>query len=317
MINIAILTNDLENENEWFFKYIHNYAKDRNITFLRCMVKEYSVIKKEFENIWEYDDTRQSYNQSNKKIDLIWPRFNRIFFKLSCMNQKIPLINNHTLYELARDKWITYENLTLYSPYSTLLSNITDDENLIGNFSWEYVILKPRTGSKWRWIKKVKKDELVNHKIDGNSFFWEYIDTKQIIVQQFVDNSQWIDNITDKIHDIRVVIFWQDIPYIIVRTPEWDDFRCNLAQWGGLFFITMDDLPVYIQEAILHIKESIEEIIDSLNWYYSIDICYSKNDQKVYLIEVNSNIWLWHLQHDNTIRDIYADNILKLIQKKI
>jgi glutathione synthase/RimK-type ligase-like ATP-grasp enzyme len=148
MINIAILTNDLENENEWFFKYIHNYAKDKDITFLRCMVKEYSVIKKEFENIREYDHNKQLYVKTSKKIDLVWPRFNRIFFKLSCIHQKIPLINNHTLYELARDKWITYENLTLYSPYSTLLSNITNDESLVDNFSSEYVILKPRTGSK-------------------------------------------------------------------------------------------------------------------------------------------------------------------------
>jgi hypothetical protein len=135
MINIGILTNDLENENEQFFKYIHHYTQDSNITFLRCLVKEYSVIKKEFENVREYNHMSDLYVKTNKKIHLVWPRFNRIFFKLSCINQRIPLINSHTLYELTRDKWVTYKNLTSYSPYSILLSNIINDENLINNFS--------------------------------------------------------------------------------------------------------------------------------------------------------------------------------------
>lgn len=316
MINVVILTNSLENPFEEIFQELDKYGRKYNIRFLRAMLHEYSITNKVFQNIREYNQEKNIYIKVDCRIDLVWPRFNKIFFRLACINQKIPLINSHTLYELARDKWISYENLTLYSPYSTLLSNIINDENLINNFSWDFVILKPRTGSKWRWIKKVKKNELINHKIDGSSFFWEYIDTKQIIVQQFVDNSQWIDGITDKIHDIRVVIFWQEIPYIIVRTSEWDDFRCNLVQWGDLFFIKMEELPINIQEAILHIKESIESIIDSLKWYYSIDICYSKQDKKVYLIEVNSNIWLWHLQHDDAIRNIYANSIINLMQSK-
>jgi glutathione synthase/RimK-type ligase-like ATP-grasp enzyme len=182
--------------------------------------------------------------------------------------------------------------------------------SIIDNFSASKLVMKPIYGAQWVWVSLVEKDAIYD--LSRRETIQSYSD---YVIQDFVDFSWGIPWIVDGIHDVRLVVFGKKVVYVLIRVPHGSDFRCNISQDGGYFFIDFADLPMSMQQDALIIIDRLNLFTGWEKYAYSVDIALWV-DGKTYLIEFNSAIGLKHLvpAFSSAYADRYLQGIFSLFE---
>ncbi len=317
---IGLFTWDPNSEHEFYYQYLSDYFYSKWIQIVRLTMKKYDIRDKKFKEYRIRDKLSETYNLIQKEItpDLCYYTRNSITHRLLDLSHNCKMLNNLLLTEIAIDKYVQYGLFEEHFGYTKTFAQINSEpEEYLSKFQTEEVIIKPRDWTFWQWIKKILKnnilDEIANYKSHSYS---ESLKLRDMIVQEFVDSSAGIPGIVKWIHDIRAIIFGDKIWYYCVRSASGDNFLCNVHQWSKTQNIPTSKMPVEYTDKVQEIVSKMNNLIYSTDCIYSIDF-FVDRDWNFKLIELNSNPWLIMIKDDLEFRQIYADNLLGIIQNKL
>jgi glutathione synthase/RimK-type ligase-like ATP-grasp enzyme len=249
-----------------FFAYYKEYRKSG---FLR--------------RAWEFDKGCWK-KVSNRDIDLVYSRFNAAEFKKNrkvsdveklkqAMAEDVSLINHPHLEEFCWDKRIVAEVFPEYCPKTFLVNTLSGLKTVLPKIKSNMIVLKPRYGTLGKAVKIIPKDKLPS-KILRNT-----------IVQEFIDSSKGIKGITNKIHDLRIIVANGKVDHCHVRTPKKGMLAANMALGGKKSFVRKE----LLSKSAKNIVSQVDKVLS--NYYprlYSIDLIFNRYNRP-YIVECNSS----------------------------
>ncbi len=243
----------------------------------------------EFSNSWQFKNW-ELVETGHLKVDIL---YNKGYF---IPDNNIEIFNKIELDEICTNKWKTYDLFEEYCPKTILAGNEEEFLICLKQIKTEKIVIKPLDEEEWNWV-----------------FIWnsEYIRKcpKQypILVQEFIDSSNWIPGIIEWIHDLRVAVINWKILYSFVRTPAPWELLANVARGWKLKFIDIKTLPKKVLDIVFSIDKKFEKFWKRFYW---IDMAFTKNWIKI--IELNSQLWL--LKNDtNHAFKIMKEEIVKML----
>jgi glutathione synthase/RimK-type ligase-like ATP-grasp enzyme len=187
-------------------------------------------------------------------------------------------VNPLALKVFGNDK---FRMLTLFREYTKrffLVESSADLTEVLKNFSPEdLVVAKPVNGIKGRGIFIEKAHSLPSLLPSLHEPY---------LLQEFIDTSKGIPNITSTHHDIRFAIANGKIILAALRTPQTGSLLANVAQGGSIEEIPLTALPQSLREQAERIKETLNTLFGPA--YYSLD--FGVEQGTAYLFEVNDRI---------------------------
>lgn len=303
-----------EHQSDYEASFIHftHHAEQFWYKIVRLQIQDYDVLNNKFTKVRTYNIQENRYDHLEEEIpeiDIILHRFNHCLFPLFSIADHFTTINTFAFLELSHDKYYTAKYFQDFSPLSQVVARPIEDPTKPEHLAHiEKFVMKPRTWSRWHGVILWTREDVVTASQERQ---WSW---NSLIVQEFIDSSWWVPGIVEWIHDIRVIVFAGKIPYVIVRTPETGDFRCNLAQWGNQKVIAYTSLPIYWQETIHRIMDKVQSLTNDPFCVYSIDL-FEDNNHNIRLIELNSSIWLWFLDTFPDLRMITLEYLCWVCDK--
>jgi hypothetical protein len=215
---------------------------------------------------------------STKKIiraDAVYDRSGGLEFPPPKVKKTLNCLSFKTL---CNDKNSMYSSLGKFMPKSIKIKNKKELGMALAHFPAKKIaVLKPAKGLGGKGIAIDLPENLAKTKLESGT---EYV------LQQFIDTSRGIKNITQGRHDLRVVIIDKEITLAHVRNPKEGSYLANVAQGGKIEELPIEKIPA----SAVKVTKKIQEIIDKKYNYplYSIDFGFE--DEKPYVFELNDQI---------------------------
>lgn len=255
----------------YFFEYGEKMGFDM---FLASGKKNY-LGELNFKNPLFFNGTIFITTKKNICADAVYDRSGGLNFPPPAM-QKI--LNNLKFKTLCNNKNSMYLLLGKFMPKSFKIKNQAELKKALLKFPAKKVaVLKPANGLGGKGII-----------IDIPKNLAQIILAKktEYVLQQFVDTSHGIKDITKEKHDLRIILIDEKIVMASVRTPKEGSYLANVAQGGKIQEINIKKIPA---EAFVLTKK-IQKILDKKYNYplYSIDLGFENG--KPYVFELNDQI---------------------------
>ena len=212
-------------------------------------------------------------------------------------------LNGRTFKLLCNDKNATKELLSDFMPKSFAVRTREDLRRHLEEFSQEeYLVFKPAKGMCGEGILIDTPQEIAQSPLQPDV---EYV------LQEFIDTASGIPGITDRRHDLRIVIVNGKITLAHVRTPKEGSLLANVAQGGSLQEIPINTIPPFIMRAVERIQDSIDPSFGFP--IYSIDFGI-QNGNAAFVFELNDQIGF--PRENMKARHIFVKNIIDSLEKK-
>jgi glutathione synthase/RimK-type ligase-like ATP-grasp enzyme len=213
--------------------------------------------------------------KKNICADAVYDRSGGLSFPPPTMKK---ILNNLKFKTLCNNKNSMYVLLGKFMPKSFKIKNQAELKKALLKFPAKKVaVLKPANGLGGKGII-----------IDIPKNLAQIILAKktEYVLQQFVDTSHGIKDITKEKHDLRIILIDEKIVMTSVRTPKEGSYLANVAQGGKIQEINIKKIPA---EALVLTKK-IQKILDKKYNYplYSIDLGFENG--KPYVFELNDQI---------------------------
>lgn len=253
---------------------------------------------KEFSHyfIWNWNN----YERIDEKIklNLLWNRDSENFIKKI---HDLEVINNFKFDEICRDKFKTYELFKEFSANTFLLNSYEDLLENLNKIKTKKIVLKPRFWERCEWIYIIKKEEIREELYEN----WN-----NILLQEFLDSSNWIDWLVEWCHELNIyIINWQFAWARLKKASNWC-LICNVS-WDNNSFVT------WLKKANISKKllDEVKKLDKKLNHFkfrlYRADFVYT--DKWEYkLIELNSRPWI--MNKNTEWKDYYWDFNWKVVE---
>lgn len=223
--------------------------------------------------------------------DLIW---NRDSENVIPQINDCPILNSQDFDELCRDKISTYENFKDFSAKTFLLNSYDDLLKNISKIETELIVLKPRFGEQCQWIFIIKKDEISPDL---------YEDWTDVLLQDFLDSSCWIQGLVEGLHEINVFCINWRFAWARVKKPAEGNLISSAtgSSIWKVWWITEEQVPTELKEELAQLDKSLEKFPLRL---YRADFVYTTLG-KFKMIEMNSRPGIMH--PDKEWKDFYWD----------
>lgn len=208
---------------------------------------------------WHYKNGKFSLTKKKLKIDLAYDRSGGIDFPPN--GAKLNVVNPREFKVLAWDKWATYQEIGQYMPATFLVNSESDIRDALPKAKTDIVVLKPFNGLKGLGVFIGNKNDAVSFKFPEKF--------KKYIMQEFVDTSGGIPEITDGRHDLRVAVVNGKAVWCHIRTPKGEALIANAAQGGSVRELSYDSVPA-----------AVKKIVDEISVYF-----YKKFGNTIYSID--------------------------------
>ena len=250
-------------------------GEERGIKFYRAPLYSFDYKKKNFNRGWSFQNNKWIiinniipdvvFDKASYDSDLIATK-NKI-------SSIFPFVNSPAFDEITSNKFITYCLFKDYMPKSYLVYNKKDISENINCLQGNKFVVKPVTGVEGRAVMIVAKKDIKNIKIK-----------EPMLLQDFVDSSKGINNIVSGYHDLRIIIFNNEVFGSYVRTPKKKSLLANISQGGKRIILDKNSIP---PKALKIAKHVIKTFSNFDNLFYSVDFIFDK-DQNPYILEINS-----------------------------
>lgn len=240
--------------------------------------------------------------------DILWVRTNQALYHLDQMFCYAPFttVPSMRLKHIESDKYQVYQFVKDFQPKTALLTTFYFYKWLQDEFG-EKLVIKPVSGSGGYGIEFYDKKDITSTKV-----FQKYSGTESFhLVQEYKCFSDGCPDLVEGNHDVRLVFTWRDPMMNYIRMPKSGSLKSNIADWGTQFSIPMNDIP----QVLLDMSTQIQEKLGiQKNDLYSFDFAYCMDEDKWYLIEINSAPWIWFPETDHKYRDIFYNDTAKFFK---
>ena len=251
---------------------------------------------------WVFDKGKFKIIKERVKIDLIYDRVGGITFPPE--DDQMLVVNRRDFKLLAWDKWKTYQKVGEYMPKTFWVGELSGIGKVVDKITTKNIVVKPYNSLKGNDVFIGQKENLEN-------FIPEKAGRKYIL-QEFVDTSKGIPNLTGGSHDLRVVIINNKVVWSHIRVPAEGKFLANAAQGGNLTEIDYDKVPEDVKKIVKEISNRFYKKYD--NPVFSIDFGINeKGEPKIF--EINDQIGFprWEMKN----RDIFLKALIENFKSKI
>ena len=194
-----------------------------------------------FGGAWLFKDGKFEKVNNLIKVDLVFDWVGNLMFPPR-NNNKLKVVNSREFKELCWNKWEAYQKLEDYMPETYWVGNLNNTQRFVGKVKTENIVLKPYNGLQG-------KDVFIGPKEKVKDFRPERPGRKYIL-QEFVDTSRGIPNLTPGKHDLRVVIINNKVVWSHIRVPAKGKMLANRAQGGALTEIDYQKVPESVKKIV-------------------------------------------------------------------
>lgn len=254
-----------------------------------------------FSHYFVWDLSNYKRIDEKVKIDLLW---NRDSENIIPDINDLEMLNRPEFDEICRDKIKTYEVFKDFSAKTFLLNSFSDLENYIWEIETDKIVLKPRAWEQCKWIYVIDKSEM--HK-------WLYENWKDILLQEFLDSSIWINWLVEWLHEIQVFCINWEFAWSRVKQPAKWSFISS-ATWSNIWTVRWLKRSEVPNELLKEIKKLDSLILNYPLRLYRADFVNTKKWYK--MIEINSRPWVMH--KDKEWKEFYWDfngKVVELVKK--
>lgn len=237
------------------------------------------------------------------KIDLVFDWVGSLLFPPK--NEKsLRVVNIRKFKELTCNKWEAYLKLADYMPKTYWVGNIKNAAGLVNLITTKNIVFKPYDGLRGKGIFIGSKKDLKNFKPGKKR-------TKYIL-QEFIDTSNGISNLTPGKHDLRIVVINREVVWCHIRVPAEGSLLANAAQGGNLTEIDYGKVPKSVKKIVKAISKNFYEEYD--NPMFSLDFGIDRTGTPK-IFEINDQIGFprWEMKK----RDVFLKALIQNFHEKI
>lgn len=256
-----------------------------------------------FKGGWFYNQGQFWLRKKPIKIDLVYDRTGGLQFPPE-KNKEMEVVDCRSFKIFCWDKWRAYQSLRKFMPQTFWIEKKTALKSVLIKIKSSWVVLKPNAGLKSLGVFiGPKKEALVFN------FLEKY---PQYIAQEFIDTSGGIPGITDKTHDLRIVIINGEPVWSCVRIKRQEGFGMKIVPGGKQEVDYQAQVPETVKRVVKRISSEFFDKYD--NPIFSLDFGIDKKGRP-YLFEVNDQIGFprWEMK----VRDKFLNALIKNFEIKL
>lgn len=265
-------------EYQYSYEYFYSLCKKNDIQMYRASYEWYDYKKHIFKYAWIYEGEGANWKKVYNIIpDLIYDKTKarlETYLKKELMSERYSFINDLSFTRIVDDKFITSLIFPQWSKKSWMISSKKELELILPKLHSSKIVIKPISESGGKDVQIIKKSEAL--KVAGIG--------KEYLVQEFIDSSKGVPNVSKKMHDLRLVFVNDKLIYAYIREPKKGSFLANLAQGGSLIIVPKNKLPKNLQPIIKYAHEIFATFSPRV---YSMDFMFDEKG-KPWIVELNS-----------------------------
>ncbi len=257
----------------------------------------------QFNGAWLFGNGKFERIEKIIKIDLVFDWVGSLAFPPK--NDKyLKTVNTREFKELACNKWEAYLKLHDYMPRTYWVGELKNVDSKLSQVTTKNIVLKPYDGLRGKGIfigLKEKLKDFKSKKLGG-----------KYILQEFVDTSGGIPNLTPGKHDLRIVVVNGGAVWCHIRVPMEGSFLANAAQGGNLTEINYKQVPESVKKIVKIISGKFYKEYD--NPVFSLDFGINK-EGKPLIFEINDQIGFprWEMKN----RDNFLNGLVRNFSSKL
>lgn len=254
-----------------------------------------------FKHAFIYASDHFEPHSTEINADAIFDRSGGIFFPPKEIGNKT--LNCREFKCLCNDKNSMKDALGDFMPKSERIHNQEELLSHIGSYeNSPLVVLKPSRGMQGKDIIIDSPKNIARVKLKHET---EYT------LQEFIETSSGIPEITPSHHDLRIVVANGKIVLSHVRTPKSGSLLANVAQGGSIQEVSVKNIPNFIRETVEKVQAIIDEKYDFP--LYSIDFGV-QNKTTPFIFELNDQIGF--PSETMAGSDLFIQEILRSLEKR-
>jgi len=292
---------------QYSYEYFYDLCKLNGIQMYRASYQWYDYKKHLFTHAWIFEGKGGKWKKvSNIKPDLVYDKTkarSEIYLKKELIEEHYPFINNLSFTKLIDDKFITGLLFANWSKKNWLVKNNADIFLAMKNIRSRKFVLKPLSESGGKGIYILNKNKITTLPKINSPY----------ILQEFIDSSHGVPNVSRKMHDLRLVCINDKIIYSYIREPKNGSFLANLAQGGSLIIVPNQKLPSSLMPIIKHANEIFESFTPRI---YSIDFMFDEKE-KPWVVELNSMPGLYFTPAEKSSMFTMYDELISVFKSHL
>lgn len=256
-----------------------------------------------FNGAWLFKNGEFEKVEKEIKIDLVFDWVGNLLFPPKD-EKNLMVVNSREFKELSCDKWKAYSVIGEYMPKTFWVGEFKNAVKKLSNISTQNIVLKPYDGLRGKGIFIGPKEGLKDFKPDKEN--------RKYILQEFVDTSHGIPNITPGKHDLRIVVVNGEVVWCHVRVPAEGTFLANAAQGGNLTEVDYNRVPESVKRIVEIVSKDFYKTYD--NPIFSLDFGVNeKGEPKIFEINDQMGFPKWEMKN----RDTFLKALVKNFDEKI
>ncbi len=289
---------------QYSYEVFYTLCKQGGIQMYRASYQWYDYKKNIFRHAWTYEDNQ--WKRVHDIIpDIIYDKTRshaESSYKKESIGIHYSFVNDLRFTRIIDDKFLSSLLFQEWSKRSIIVRNPIELQKNISEITTEKVVLKPINESGGKGIQIFEKENAKDISFSGEH-----------IIQDFIDSSHGVPNMSSTMHDFRIVLVNNAIIYAYIREPKSGSFLANLAQGGSLRIIHNKDIP----QSVRPIIDRAQSIFSSFQpKIYTIDIMFDK-DRFPWIVELNSMPGLYFTPEERPSMEKMYHALLTVFQEKL
>jgi len=253
------------------YEKLYTVAAERGIKMTRASM--HWLTNKGFSRGWTFE------NGTWKKIKafkpgLIWdksPYRISLLPKKRRLHRQFPVINSIALEQIVSDKFLTHLIFPKFTAKTFVVHNRQEAKQAAKQIPSKQVVLKPSVGTGGKNVRIISKRAINTQRIKPFT-----------LIQEYLDASKGIPNLTPGHHDLRVTLMNGKVLYSSIRKPPKGSRIANIARGGSYEIIPVRKIPAAVRKITKEVDTLLKPVGDR---YYSVDFIYSRG--RPYVVELN------------------------------
>lgn len=256
-----------------------------------------------FNGAWLFKNGKFERVKKIIKIDLVFDWVGSLMFPPKD-DKSLKIVNTREFKELSCNKWEAYLTLRDYMPKTYWVGELKNATKLIGQIMTDNIVLKPYDGLRGKDIFIGAKEKLKDFKPEKSG--------GKYILQEFIDTSNGIHNLTPGKHDLRIVVINGEVTWCHIRVPTEGSLLANAAQGGNLTEIDYKLVPESVKKIVKIISHKFYKEYD--NPVFSLDFGIGPDGQPL-IFEINDQIGFprWEMKN----RDNFLNGLVRNFSSKL
>lgn len=274
------------------YQKLYAVAEKKGLKLYRAALDWYDPINQEFVRAWRFENGSWVLGGALCP-DILYDKTSNVpenQLLLDLLAKRFPLINDPAFTRIASNKYQVGQLLSKYcKPYFRVTTQ-AERVQALAAIPGESVVSKPEFGSGGVGVVIGTKQQIQQMELPS-----------PVLLQEFIDSSRGIPDITAGHHDLRLVFINETLIYSYIRTPKKGSLLANVAQGGHMEIVAPQRLPTILQPAITAVHQAFSRFHKKI---YTIDFIFDEQGNP-WIVELNTKPGVYFSAHQESVQEAF------------